>query len=54
MTFGAEGQPLLKVLPAVCKAVTNILVSMVAMIERQARTMSRHCLGLAKQCYPSA
>jgi hypothetical protein len=44
LTFRAEGQPFLKVLPAVCKTVSNIPVSMVALIGRQARTMSRHCL----------
>ena len=40
LTFRAEGQPFLKVLPAVCKTVSNIPVSMVAVIGRQARTMS--------------
>ena len=45
LTFRAEGQPFLKVLPAVRKTVSNIPVSMVAVIGRQARTMSRHCLA---------
>jgi hypothetical protein len=38
LTLRAEGQPFLNVLPAVGKTVSNIPVSMVAVIERQART----------------
>src|ERR1035441_7517302 len=45
LTFRTEGQPFLNVLVAVCKTVSNIPVSMVAVIERQARTVSRHCLA---------
>ena len=45
LTFPAEGQLFLGVLPAVCKTVSNIPVGMVAVIGRQARTMSRHCLA---------
>ena len=41
----AEGQPFFNVPPAVGKTVSNIPVSMVAVIERQARTLSRHCLA---------
>jgi hypothetical protein len=45
LTFRAEGQPFRNVLPVVGKTVSNIPVSMVAVIERQARTLSRHCLA---------
>ena len=45
LTFRAEGQPFLNVLPVVGKTVSNIPVSMVAVIEGQPRTLSRHCLA---------
>ena len=46
LTFRAEAQPFLNVFHAVGKTVSNIPVSMVAGIERQARTLSVMPRGL--------
>ena len=43
LTFRADAHPFLNVLPVVGKTVSNIPVSMVTVIERQA--LSRHCLA---------
>jgi hypothetical protein len=43
LTFRTGAQPFLNALPVVGKTVSNIPVSMVTVIERQA--LSRHCLA---------